>query len=296
MLSILIPVYNYNVLPLVNELAKQCNSCGINFEILCQDDASNSSVNTLNQEINLIPNCSFFINESNLGRGRNINSLVSKSKYDYVLIMEADSFPESQSYIKTYIEILSKSENVIFGGVKYPNTIPPKEKMLRWKYGIKRETKSLNYRLKNNYDFVFTWNLLLKKEILLKYPFLEFVSEYGYEDLIFIKNLRQNSISIHHVENSLLHKNDEFSIDFIRKSEKAVTNLYHLINSQKMDYKDVKLTRFYYILKKICLTGIIKVVYSRYKEKIVNNLTSKNPNLYLLDFYKLGFYCSLKSK
>lgn len=295
MLSILIPVYNYNVFPLVNELVKQCIFNGIDFEILCQDDASNSSENILNQEINLLPNCSFFVNETNLGRGKNINALCFKSKYDYVLIMEADSFPKDSFYIKNYIQTLALKKTIIFGGVKYPDIIPQKEKMLRWKYGIKRETKSLKYRLKNNYDFIFTWNLLVKKEILLKYPFPEFVSEYGYEDLIFIKNLHQNFITIHHIKNLLIHQNNEYSIDFIKKSERAVINLHNLINNKKINYKDVKLTQTYYILKKFHLIEIIKTIYSKNKSKIINNLTSKNPNLYLLDFYKLGFYCSLKA-
>ena len=40
MLSILIPTYNYNVYPLVSELQRQCLESKIEFEILCQDDAS----------------------------------------------------------------------------------------------------------------------------------------------------------------------------------------------------------------------------------------------------------------
>lgn len=294
MLSILIPVYNYNVLPLVNELVKQCNFNGIDFEILCQDDASNSTENLINREINLLPNCSFFINETNLGRGKNINSLNSKSKYNYVLIMEADSFPENEFYIKNYIDTLSKSNDVIFGGVKYPNIPPSKEKILRWKYGINREIKTLDQRLKNNYDFVFTWNLLLKKEILSKSPFPEFIKEYGYEDLVFIKNLHQNSISVTHIENPLIHHNNEDSIDFIKKTETAVKNLHDLISTQKIDSKDIKLTKLYVTLKKLHLIGIIKSIYKTSKQRIVTNLTSEKPNLYLLDFYKLGYFCTLK--
>ena len=44
MLSILIPIYNYNSYPLVQELHKQCLESDIDFEILCQDDASNSEL------------------------------------------------------------------------------------------------------------------------------------------------------------------------------------------------------------------------------------------------------------
>ncbi|RYJ38493.1 B-glycosyltransferase-related protein, glycosyltransferase family 2 [Flavobacterium anhuiense] len=293
MLSILIPVYNYDVLPLVSELVKQCNSCGIIFEIIVQDDASNKFIDENNQ-INSLENCFFSINKENLGRGRNINSLCSKSKYNYVLIMEADAFPESKSYLNNYIDLLSKTPDVIFGGVKYPDNIPPKEKILRWKYGRKREIKSLSQRLKNKYDFVFTWNLLLKREILLQYPFPEFINEYGYEDLVFIKKLQLNSVPVIHIENSLIHFNHENSVDFINKTEKAVRNLYNLISSGKIDSEDAKLTKVYVILKKLHLTGVLKSIYNRSKKQILHNLTSKNPNLYVLDFYKLGYYCDLK--
>ena len=293
MLSILIPVYNYDVFGLVLELKHQANDLGIIYEIIVQDDASNKFIDENNQ-INSIENCFFYINKENLGRGRNINSLCSKSKYDYVLIMEADAFPESKSYLKKYIDLLSKTPDAVSGGVKYPDSIPPKEKTLRWKYGRNREVKTLSQRLKNKYDFVFTWNLLLKREILLQYPFAEFIHEYGYEDLVFIKKLQLNSVPITHIENILIHYNDENSINFINKTEKAVRNLYNLISYRKIDSKDVKLTKIYVVLKKLHLTGVLKLMYKISKKQVLNNLTSKSPNLYLLDFYKLGYYCDLK--
>lgn len=293
MLSILIPVYNYNVYPLVLELKKQADYLGINYEILVQDDFSQKFINE-NIPINLLANCIFSINAQNLGRGKNINLLCNKSKYTYVLIMESDALPESEFYLKNYVALFSKSPSVIFGGVKYPNIDPPKEKLLRWKYGINRETKSLEYRLKNNYDFVFTWNLLLKKEILSQYTFPEFIHEYGYEDAVFIKNLRMNSVSISHIENPLVHHNDEYSIDFIKKTERAVQTLYALINSQEIKHKDIKLSALYSILKKLHFVELVKIIHTKNKQRILNNLTSENPNLYVLDFYKLGYYCNLK--
>lgn len=295
MLSILIPVYNYDVLPLVLELKHQADTLGIVYEIIAQDDASGGFIDK-NNPINRLENCSFFVNKENLGRGKNINSLAHKSKYDYVLIMEADALPEDKSYLKNYIDALTKAPKAIFGGVKYPDTVPPGEKLLRWKYGINREIKSLAYRLRNNYDFVFTWNLLLKKEILLQFPFPEFVNEYGYEDSIFIQTLRLNAISITHIENILVHHNQEDSIDFIKKTERAVENLHNLISSQKVDSKDIKLSKVYTILKKFHLTGVSKLIYVKNKNMMLSNLISKNAKLYVLDFYKLGYYCTLKTK
>lgn len=293
MLSILIPTYNYNVFPLVLELKKQADNLGIDYEILVQDDVSQKFINE-NTHINSLTNCSFYINLENLGRGKNINLLCSNSKYEYVLIMEADSFPADKFYLKNYINMLSKSPNIIFGGVKYPDVIPPKEKLLRWKYGIQRETKSLEHRLKNNYDFVFTWNLLLKKEILLKHSFPEFIREYGYEDAAFIKKLHLNHIIVTHIENTLIHYNDEISIDFIKKTEIAVRTLHDLIEFQKIDYTEIKLSKTYVTLKRLHLTVLLQLIYQKTKQQLINNLTSENPNLYLFDFYKLGYFCSLK--
>lgn len=293
MLSILIPVYNYNVFKLVYELKQQADNLGIEYEILVQDDVSQKFTNE-NTQINTLENCFFSINTENLGRGRNINLLCSKSKYNFILIMEADALPENEFYLKNYIDSLSNSTSVIFGGVKYTDIAPPKEKLLRWKYGIKRETKSLNQRLQNNYDFVFTWNLLLKKEILLQFPFPEFIKDYGYEDLIFIENLRLNSVPVSHIENLLIHYNNENSIDFIVKAEKAVQNLYNLVRYHKVDPKSTRLTKVHSLLNKLYLTGITKAIYRITKKRILANLTSENPNLYLLDFYKLGFYSDLK--
>ncbi len=293
MLSILIPVYNYDVYPLVRELKKQADSLGIVYEIIVQDDVSQKFISE-NTAINSLPNCTFSVNSENLGRGKNINLLCSSSKHDYVLIMEADALPESEFYLKNYIFLLSEFSTIIFGGVKYSNIIPPKEKILRWKYGISRESKTLDYRLQNKYDFVFTWNLLLRKEILLKNPFPEFIREYGYEDAVFMKTLRVNSIPVLHIENPLIHYNDENSIDFIKKSESAVNTLHQLISNKKTEYKDIKLSSIYFILKKFYLIGVVKVIYTKNKQRILNNLTSENPNLYLFDFYKLGYYSILK--
>ena len=48
MLSILIPIYNYDVRSLVEDLFHQCKDQNIEFEIVCMDDASDPSYRQLN--------------------------------------------------------------------------------------------------------------------------------------------------------------------------------------------------------------------------------------------------------
>jgi hypothetical protein len=284
MLSILIPVYNYNILPLVNELVKQCNFRGIDFEILCQDDASNSSENILNQEINLLPNCSFFVNETNLGRGKNINSLSLKAIYDWLLILDCDTFPAQNDFVKKYIDAISNlKNNILFGGIIYEDKKPESDQLLRWVYGNKRETVT-----------ILTSNLIIKKEVFLQYPFDESLTKYGYEDLLFFSVLKANHFEILRIENPTFHLNLETSKAFLDKTKIALENLMFLYDSKKIKREENKITTSFEFLRKLKLTQFSAFLFRKNQTRIERNLFSKKPSLFLFDLYKLGYYCTLK--
>lgn len=284
MLSILIPVYNYNVLPLVNELVKQCNFNGIDFEILCQDDASNSPENILNQEINLLPNCSFFVNATNLGRGKNINSLSLKAIYDWLLILDCDTFPAQNDFVTKYIDAISNlKNNILFGGIIYENKKPESDQLLRWVYGNKRETVT-----------ILTSNLLIKKEVFLQYPFDQSITKYGYEDLLFFSVLKANHFEISQIDNPTFHLNLETSKAFLNKTKIALENLMFLYDLKKIRKEENKITTSFEFLRKLKLTQFSAFLFRKNQTRIERNLFSKKPSLFLFDLYKLGYYCTLK--
>ena len=293
MLSILIPTYNYNVYPLVTELKNQADALGIAYEILVQDDASNLFIEE-NTEINILLNCFYTLNHENLGRGNNINLLNNRAKFEYVLIMEADAFPEKKTYLKNLIDSINQETQVLFGGVIYPNQKPEKDKLLRWKYGNERESISLSDRLKRPYHFVFTWNLLLKKEILSKHHFPNNIKNYGYEDLVFIKQLKENKVPIQHFNNMLIHFNSETSIAFLNKTEDAVKTLHQLISNKKLLTEDIKIGKASNMIQLLHLESLARFLFKKTSTKLIANLTSSRPSLLILDLYKLGYFLNLK--
>lgn len=295
MLSILIPAYNYNDYPLVLELHRQCSDCKIEFEILCQDDASNSKWDIENQKINTLNNCAFYINDSNLGRGQNINSLAEKSKYDFLLIMDCDTFPKQNDFIQKYCEIIP-NVSVAFGGIQYQKEIPRKEQLLRWVYGTKRESLSLEDRNKNPNFKALTSNLLIKKEIISRYPFDTSITKYGYEDLCFLSVLEANAINIFHIDNPSYHLNLETSIVFLDKTKTAIENLAFIINSGKYPTIQSKINSAYLVLKRLKLVAFSAFIFNKTESKITSNLLSEKPSLFLFDLYKLGYYCRFQSK
>jgi hypothetical protein len=295
MLSILIPTYNYNTFPLVLELHKQCLDCEIEYEILCQDDASGSNWNTENKKINSLNNCSFFINNSNLGRGKNINSLVEKSKYGVLLLMDCDTFPTQNDFIQNYCKEIPKA-SVVFGGIQYEKKTPSKEQLLRWVYGNNRESISLENRNKNPSNNALTSNLLIKKKIISQYPFDTTITKYGYEDLCFLSVLKTKNLKVSHIDNPSYHLNLETSILFLEKTKTAIENLVYIINSGKFPSIESKINSAYIILKKLKLVGIAASIFNKTESKIISNLLSERPSLFLFDLYKLGYYCKIQSK
>ena len=295
MLSILIPVYNYDVYALVSELKHQADELGIKYEILVQDDASYSKLNIENQKINTLNNCSFLVNDSNLGRGNNINSLVKKSKYEFLLLMDCDTFPTQNDFIQKYCEIIPTA-SVVFGGIQYEKKVPHKEQLLRWVYGNKRESLSLENRKKNPNNNALTSNLLIKKEVISQYPFDANITKYGYEDLCFLSVLKTKNIEVSHIDNPAYHLNLETSILFLEKTKTAIENLVHIINSGKFPAIESKINSAYIVLKKLKLVVITAYIFNKTESKIISNLLSEKPSLLLFDLYKLGYYCKIQSK
>lgn len=293
MLSILIPTYNYNVVPLVLELHKQCFECEIDFEIFCQDDASKLFFEE-NKKINGLKYCRFSKNNSNLGRGKNINLLAEKAQFEWLLIMDCDTFPKENHFIQKYITQVNKNEKIVYGGIVYKKEKPEKEKLLRWIYGNKREALSLKVRNEKPNSRALTSNLLINKKLFLETLFDESITKYGYEDLVFLSDLEKKGILVTHIENTTYHLGLETSQQFLEKTKIALENLKIISKSRSFNVSDSKLLEFCVLLKRLYLSTLISFIFKKTERIIERNLLSKKPSLLLFDFYKLGFYC-LKS-
>lgn len=297
MLSILIPTYNYNTLELVKEIHNQCENEGIIYEIIVLDDASTDEyISKANQQINNIPHCFFEKNETNLGRSKTRNILEKKAKYEWLLFLDCDTFPKEKKFIKNYVSNLgNESKEVFFGGICYKNTIPSNKEILRWKYGKYREEITVEQRKLNPYQTTLTSNLLIHKSIFEKIVFEEKIKEYGYEDLVFIENLKHNNFLIEHIDNCTYHLNYETSDIFLKKTEKALETLVKLENQQILT-NTTKLQKIYQQLRYLKLESIYFWLFKNWKKRIVINLLSKNPSIFYFDLYKLGYFMILKSK
>ena len=109
MISVLIPVYNYDVREVTMELHSQLFAEAINFEILLLDDGSEEQFKILNRELTSLVNVEYSEEKRNLGRSKIRNKLAHLSSYDNLIFMDCDSQVLRSNYIKNYLKHLGKS-------------------------------------------------------------------------------------------------------------------------------------------------------------------------------------------
>ena len=295
MLSILIPVYNYNVYPLVLELQKQCIDCGIAFEILCQDDASQSSLNAFNENINALSNCSFLSLKKNLAHRENRNSLAEQAKFDHLLFIDGDSIVIHDNFIKTHIDNLHDFD-VVYGGRLHPEKCPSDNQKLRWKYGRFIEDKSAENRKKKPYQSLLFNNTLIKKDCFNKVKFDKDRKKYGHDDTQLSYQLSLLKSKINHIENPVEHGDIDTNSIYLNKTKEALENLISLYEEEIITIEFVKLIQLYHFLKQTKCTFIISKIHSVFEKYQLRNLTGKNPNLFLYNWFRIGYLCSINDK
>jgi glycosyltransferase involved in cell wall biosynthesis len=243
MLSIVIPTYNYSVFDLVLELKNQCDSIGIDYEIIVQDDHCNYE--NENEKINKLDHCSFSSNSENFGRAKNRNLLAQKATFPYLLFLDADTFPIHKDFISNYILEINDANKIVYGGIRYKEEQPPKEKLLRWVYGKNREALSVEERNKNIYLSFLTLNFLIHKDVFKTVSFNESIPNLRHEDTLFSYELMKNNISLKHVENPVYH----FGIDnfdkALQKEHESLLALKNLVDKGLLPNDYVKLSTFF---------------------------------------------------
>ena len=287
MLSILIPVYNFNVVELVSELRKQSMESGIQFEIICYDDASDNFFQNQNRALKGLSNVVYKELPENFGRSKIRNVLAEESKYDNLLFLDCDSAVSSEDFIKKYI-IHIENYHVVYGGRVYESYTPlQKEKRFRWYYGKKRESVTVDQRLVNPFKSFMTNNFLIKKKAFLSIRLNENIIGYGHEDTMFGIRLKENSVLIKHINNPVVHIGLEDFDEFIDKTLQGLKNLLFISHVTDI-HRTVRLYRFLTHTKNYGIDGLVMRVEALFEKRILKNLNGQRPILLLFDLFKLG--------
>ncbi len=299
MISICIPVYNFDVTELTDSLLEQSNRIGYPIEILLFDDHSLSYFKNINSKLNNRKDVNYLEFDFNIGRSKIRNRLADFASGHWLLFLDCDMVIDDPDFLQDYVNVLTKAD-VICGGIKYGKKPFREELVLRWKYGVYRECRKAMRRQMSPYNSFMSGNFLISSEVFHTIRFNEEISGYGHEDTVFGIELKRRKISILHIDNPSVHLGIEPCFDFLQKSEQGVINLTKLMQNapdlRKDLEKTVKILRVFKLLRFLGLVILLRWVFRVINPVIRRSLCSRHPSLIMFDVYKLALLAKLYTK
>lgn len=288
MLSILLPVYNWDVTALAGALSRQCRAAAIPYEVRCYEDGSAPVHRAKNAGLTAIEGIVYRVYPENQGRARIRNLLAADAIYPYLLFLDGDSGVCDARFVSNYLDFIQDGA-VLYGGRVYPSEPPPDRALrLHWRYGRYREAAPAERRRTAPYDRFMTNNFLIPKAIFSEIGFDERLVQYGHEDTLFGMELRRRAVPIRHMDNPVVHLGLEKAAVFLEKNRQAMENLAFL--HRAYPGMDTHLLRMVRRLQENNLKGATRRCLKGILPLLRSNLLSGRPWLRALDLYKLYYF------
>jgi GT2 family glycosyltransferase len=297
-ISLLIPVFDYDLIALVHSMKSAMGKVPEFYEIVIGDDGSSADYRKKYKSLEA-ENVKVISSKKNIGRAAIRNKLALEARGDFLLFIDADVMMPgtAEAYILKWLPYMNNSR-VICGGTLYHDSAPgDPDKILRWKYGKWREQKSAAERNKHPHAAFSTFNVMIEKSVFEKIRFNEELKQYGHEDTLLGYQLKKAGINILHIDNGLMHEGLESNRDFLNKTKLGIENLsllYDKVTDKKAFSDTVLMLSIYNKLKLLGLTRVLAAIFIRYRDRMEIRLDSSEISLFLFAFYKMSMFCTYR--
>ncbi len=282
-ISILIPTFNDACYDLVETLQHQAATLDINYEIIVADDGSTDmGAITANRAINTLPCCRVIERQQNSGRAAIRNFLAQQSQYPWLLFIDSDMVIPRPDFLLRYAD--ADGDTVIDGGIVVGKG---REDNLRYLYERAAEHEhTASQRVLSPYQDFHTANFMIRRDLMLRYPFDQRFRHYGYEDVLLGKTLEREGIPVSHIDNPTSFEVYEDNSHFLDKTEEGLRTLYTFRQELKGYSRMIdKADRLPHL--PILLWHRLFAKWERH------HLAGSHPLLFFFHLYRLGYFISL---
>ena len=293
------------------------DTISLGFEIIFADDGSaDATARQRNAIIAQLPYCQYIERPKNVGRSAIRNFLAHTAHYSHLIFLDGDVAIKRGNFVQTYLAHRNDAD-VIIGTLHFSRmqvACDTAEDIIGHTKRAKEETKkttepvlyddNLKYRyeqqflaqhpvkkrMQQPYASFRTTNFMVRRDLLLTYPFDETFHEYGYEDTLFGKQLKEHGATLIHLDNAATVADYEDNATFVAKTEESLRTLAAHAH-QLQGYSTLLHTANK--LKCLHLQPLIAFVFKLFKGLLHKNLCSNSPSVFLFNVYKLGYYINL---
>lgn len=293
------------------------DTISLGFEIIFADDGSaDATARQRNAIIAQLPYCQYIERPKNVGRSAIRNFLAHTAHYSHLIFLDGDVAIKRGNFVQTYLAHRNDAD-VIIGTLHFSRmqvACDTAEDIIGHTKRAKEETKkttepvlyddNLKYRyeqqflaqhpvkkrMQQPYASFRTTNFMVRRDLLLAYPFDETFHEYGYEDTLFGKQLKEHGATLIHLDNAATIADYEDNATFVAKTEESLRTLAAHAH-QLQGYSTLLHTANK--LECLHLQPLIAFVFKLFKGLLHKNLCSNSPSVFLFNVYKLGYYVNL---
>lgn len=290
-LSIVIPTYDKDCVQLVEVLSEQASqAANLCYEIIVADDgSSDQQIITTNRRINTFACCRYIERQKNVGRAAIRNFLVSESHFPWLLFIDSRMRVRDRYFLQSYLE--QDDMDVIYGGyvVEEKATMRHCLRYLYERHFLLNHPASVRQR--HPYLDFHTSNFLVRRSVLERIPFDERFKHYGYEDVLYGRQLEEANVRIRHIDNPVLFSGFESNEAFIEKTEEALVTLYSFRRELKDYSRMIQLTDK---LRHWHLLWLARLGFRLFGKQWRRKCVGGRPTLRAFNLYRVGYYLKVK--
>lgn len=295
-ISFLLPAFNNDCSSLVEALCRQADrlvadsgGC-FDYEVIVGDDCSPlPQYVEANRKACAHPHCRFYRHETNVRLARNRNSLARLASKDFVVFIDSDLGLGSDRFVERYA--MYDGPDVVSGGIRIEGDPRTMRSNLRYVYAkAGEEAHRAVHRQRNPYKDFNAANLFIRRELILQYPFDERIQRYGYEDVLFGRELQRDSVSVGYIDNEVTFHTFETNESFVNKTDQSLLTLYEFRDDLR-GYSRIQTMAER--LDRMHLLPFVQAAFRIVGPLLRRNILGRHPELLAYNLYRLGFYASL---
>lgn len=229
-LSVVMPFFRYDPIPLLSRLDREAAAIG-GIEILALDDGGGDKAlakrvtaffKTMNAPGRLI------VLSGNEGRAKGRNRLVENARARHTLLIDCDMRPDRPDFLARYLELVAENSPVAFGGFSVDRTEASADYELHRALQLRAECLPAKVRVLHPEKYVYTSNLLVRRDVLQAEAFDEGFTGWGWEDTEWGMRVARK-FEVRQVENTATHLGLDDARVLTGKYEQSAQNFARVV-------------------------------------------------------------------
>ena len=258
-LSVLIPFLHDDPRQLIAALDAEAPLVGPTVELVLLDDGAGddqlardvgAAVEALSLPARLVQ---LPVNE---GRSKGRNRLARHARSQNLLFLDSDMLPDAPDFLRRYLELVrTQNPAVAFGGFSLEQAPDRPEHRLHRRMASRSDCAPAARRSRTPEKFVFTSNLLIRRDVFEAESFDEGFSGWGWEDVEWgVRISRKHPIL--HLDNPATHLGLDPAPIIAMKYEQSAANFARLLRSHPDIVKRYPTYRLARLMKRVPLAGL----------------------------------------